>query len=70
MREQTRGDNSEFPVDILVEGAKESPIHHSCETDVAPEKAPGVQETVTDEVLATVGNPFITGDVVATGLVG
>jgi hypothetical protein len=59
-----------LPVDILEEGAKESPIHHSCKTDVAPEKAPGVQETVTDEVLATVGNPFITGELVAIGLVG
>jgi hypothetical protein len=60
----------ELPDEILVEGANESPIHHSCETDVAPEKAPGVQVAVTDEVLAKVGNPFITGAVVATGLVG
>ena len=29
---------------------------------------PGEQEAVTDEVLATVGNPLIAGDVIGTGV--
>jgi hypothetical protein len=61
---------NELPVEIRVDAANESPIHHSCVTVVAPEKTPGVQDTDTDVVLATVGKPLITGDDVAIGFVG
>jgi hypothetical protein len=41
-----------------------------CVTDVALENTPGEYEAVTVEVLATFINPLITGDPVATSLVG
>jgi len=60
----------ELPVEILVEGANESPTHHSCETVDAPEKVPGAQEIVEVLALADVGKPTIDGAIVERGLLG
>ncbi len=61
---------TELPDEIFVDGVKVSPIHHSCKTDVAPEKVPGVQDTFAVFVLAIEGIPSMEGEEIETGLLG